>query len=139
MSIAVVDAAMVVDLICNFPAAEPFRGALESAETLAAPAHLDAEVLSALGRLARAGWTGSPPVTLSMWPWRCRSTQLSSPLTGAFGEELQGSSPWPNPTTDVGYYLPVGEPMRRIRPTAAFPSSDAGGLAPHLHTLATAT
>ncbi len=55
MSIAVVDAATVVDLICDFPAAEPYRGALASARAVAAPAHLDAEVLSALGRLKRAG------------------------------------------------------------------------------------
>ncbi len=55
MSIAVVDAATVVDLICDFPAAGSYRGALASAEAVAAPAHLDAEVLSALGRLKRAG------------------------------------------------------------------------------------
>lgn len=55
MSIVVVDAATVVDLLCDFPAAEPFRGALASADAVAAPAHLDAEVLSALGRLKRAG------------------------------------------------------------------------------------
>jgi predicted nucleic acid-binding protein len=52
---AVVDAATVVDLICNFPAAEPFRSALASATSVAAPAHMDAEVLSALARLQRAG------------------------------------------------------------------------------------
>lgn len=46
---------MVVDLICDFPAAEVFRGALASADAVAAPAHLDAEVLSALGRLKRDG------------------------------------------------------------------------------------
>lgn len=55
MSIAVVDAATVVDLLCNLPAADRFRGALASATAVAAPAHLDAEVLSALGRLERAG------------------------------------------------------------------------------------
>jgi predicted nucleic acid-binding protein len=55
LSIAVVDAATVVDLICDFPAAEPYREALASATAVAAPAHLDAEVLSALGRLKRAG------------------------------------------------------------------------------------
>jgi len=55
LRIAVVDAATVVDLICDFPAAEPFRGALASATAVAAPAHLDAEVLSAMGRLERAG------------------------------------------------------------------------------------
>ncbi|MGI8945425.1 MAG: PIN domain-containing protein [Thermoleophilaceae bacterium] len=55
MSIAVVDAAIVVDLVCDFPAAEPFRSAVAGATAVAAPAHLDAEVLSALGRLQRAG------------------------------------------------------------------------------------
>lgn len=55
MSIAVVDAATVVDLICGFPAAQHYRDALASATSVAAPAHLDAEVLSALGRLRRAG------------------------------------------------------------------------------------
>lgn len=55
MTIAVVDAALVVDLICNFPAAQPYRGVLASAEAVAAPAHLDAEVLSALSRLEQAG------------------------------------------------------------------------------------
>jgi predicted nucleic acid-binding protein len=54
-TIAVVDASLVVDLICELPAAEPFRGRLHAATAVAAPAHLDAEVLSALGRLNRAG------------------------------------------------------------------------------------
>jgi predicted nucleic acid-binding protein len=61
LSIAVVDAATVVDLICDFPAAEPFRGAIASADAMAAPAHLDAEVLSALGRLKRAGQLARGP------------------------------------------------------------------------------
>lgn len=60
MSIAVVDAATVVDLICDFPAAELYRDAIVSAEAVAAPAHLDAEVLSALGRLNRAGQLTRP-------------------------------------------------------------------------------
>jgi len=55
LTIAVVDAATVVDLICDLPAAEPYRHHLVMADTVAAPAHLDAEVLSALGRLKRAG------------------------------------------------------------------------------------
>lgn len=50
-----VDAATVVDLICDLPAAEPFRRHLAEAGAVAAPAHLDAEVLSALGRLKGAG------------------------------------------------------------------------------------
>ncbi len=55
MTIAVIDAAVVVDLICDLPAADPFRRHLAAAGAVAAPAHLDAEVLSALGRLKRAG------------------------------------------------------------------------------------
>lgn len=55
MTIAVVDAAVVVDLVCGFPAAEPYRSALARADAIAAPAHLDSEVLFALGRLKRAG------------------------------------------------------------------------------------
>lgn len=55
MTVVVVDAALVVDLICDFPAAEPYHEPLADASALAAPAHLDAEVLSALARLKRAG------------------------------------------------------------------------------------
>lgn len=60
MSIAVVDAAMVVDLICDLPAADPYRAALADATAVAAPAHIDAEVLSALARLQRAGQLSRP-------------------------------------------------------------------------------
>ena len=55
MTVAVVGAAPVVDLICDFPAVEPFRRTLASATAVATPAHLDAEVLSALACLQRAG------------------------------------------------------------------------------------
>ncbi len=55
MSVVVVDASVVVDLICDFPAAEGYREMLASTDAVAAPAHLDAEVFSALGRLQRAG------------------------------------------------------------------------------------
>lgn len=51
----VVDAATVVDLICGFPAGESCRDVLQASGAIAAPAHVDAEVLSALGRLQRAG------------------------------------------------------------------------------------
>lgn len=53
--VVVVDAAVVVDLICDFAAAEGYREVLASAHAVTAPAHLDAEVLSALGRLQCAG------------------------------------------------------------------------------------
>lgn len=55
MSIVVVDATAVVDFICDLPPAGPYRSRLAAAGALATPAHLDAEVLSALGRLKRAG------------------------------------------------------------------------------------
>lgn len=60
MSTVVVDAATVVDLICDLPAGEPFRAHLRAATAVAAPAHLDAEVLSAFGRLTRAGQLTRP-------------------------------------------------------------------------------
>lgn len=50
MTIAVVDAATVVDLICDLPPGETYRSRLLAAEAVAALAHLDAEVLSALPR-----------------------------------------------------------------------------------------
>jgi predicted nucleic acid-binding protein len=53
--VVVVDTAAVVDLICGFPAADAYRSQLVEASAVAAPAHLDAEVLLALGRLKRAG------------------------------------------------------------------------------------
>jgi predicted nucleic acid-binding protein len=58
--IVVVDAALVVDLICRFPAADRYRDTLREATAVAAPAHLDAEVLSALSRLLRAGELARP-------------------------------------------------------------------------------
>ncbi len=51
---AVVDASVVVDLLAGTERATPARDHL-SGTVLHAPAHLDAEVLSALGRLNRSG------------------------------------------------------------------------------------
>ena len=50
----VVDASALVDLLLGSPLGEPVRRRLEG-HHLHAPGHLDAEVLSALGRLHRAG------------------------------------------------------------------------------------
>lgn len=50
----VVDASAIVELLCGTELAEAVRERL-SDERLLAPAHIDAEVLSALGRLQRAG------------------------------------------------------------------------------------
>jgi predicted nucleic acid-binding protein len=51
---AVVDASLVVDLVLGGSAAAPLAERLD-ALVLHAPAHIDAEVLSAIGRLHRAG------------------------------------------------------------------------------------
>jgi predicted nucleic acid-binding protein len=50
----VVDASAMVDLLVGSPLGDPVRQRLEGHQ-LHAPAHLDAEVLSALGRLHRGG------------------------------------------------------------------------------------
>jgi len=50
----VVDASAMVDLLVGSPLGDPVRRRLEHHQ-LHAPAHLDAEVLSALGRLHRGG------------------------------------------------------------------------------------
>ena len=54
MSELVVDASAFVDVLISAPAARPVTERLRG-HRLHAPAHFDAEVLSALGRLARAG------------------------------------------------------------------------------------
>ncbi len=50
----VVDASVVVEVLRRSPRGDAVAARMRGA-TLAAPAHLDAEVLSALGRLVRAG------------------------------------------------------------------------------------
>lgn len=55
MTTFVVDAAAVVDMICALPPARPVREELQRATSVAAPAHIDAEVMSALGRRTRNG------------------------------------------------------------------------------------
>lgn len=55
MTLAVVDAAAVVDLLCGFASAGRVEAAMQAASGLATPAHLDAEAFSALTRLERAG------------------------------------------------------------------------------------
>lgn len=61
-SAAVVDASALVDLYANTPLAAAVRERLHGLE-LHAPAHVDAEVLSALGRLNRAGVLTTDHVT----------------------------------------------------------------------------
>jgi predicted nucleic acid-binding protein len=55
MTIAVIDAAALVDLLCRFPAAPGVEAAMRAASEVVSAAHLDAEVYSALSRLHRAG------------------------------------------------------------------------------------
>jgi predicted nucleic acid-binding protein len=54
VQLLVVDASVVVEVLRRSPRGDVVAARMRGA-TLAAPAHLDAEVLSALGRLARAG------------------------------------------------------------------------------------
>jgi len=54
MSSVVLDASAAVELLLRTPAGRKAEAALRS-HRVAVPAHFDAEVLSALGRLARAG------------------------------------------------------------------------------------
>ncbi len=59
---AVVDASALIDLLAGLPAATAIDARLDGV-ALHAPAHMDAEVLSALGRLARAGSMSVAEVT----------------------------------------------------------------------------
>jgi predicted nucleic acid-binding protein len=51
----VIDASAVIDVVCDLGESIRVQAALERDDAVFAPAHLDAEVLSALGRLTRAG------------------------------------------------------------------------------------
>lgn len=65
MTVAVLDASAAVELLLGTAAGDRTDRALRG-ETIAAPAHFDAEVLSALGRLAREGEPGEERVELSI-------------------------------------------------------------------------
>jgi predicted nucleic acid-binding protein len=55
LHVAVVDASALVELLLGSVAGRAVERELRRREALSAPAHVDAEVLSALGRLARSG------------------------------------------------------------------------------------
>lgn len=55
MTVCVVDAAAVVDLLCHYPAGEDVKATMRRVAEVIAPAHLDAEVFQAFARLQRAG------------------------------------------------------------------------------------
>ena len=61
----VVDASVVVEVLRRSPRGDAVGARLRAA-TLAAPAHLDAEVLSALGRLVRAGHAEAAEVSRAL-------------------------------------------------------------------------
>ncbi len=61
----VVDASAIVEVLRRSERGDRVAGRMRGA-TLAAPAHLDAEVLSALGRLARAGSVDGDAVDRSL-------------------------------------------------------------------------
>ena len=54
MSLVVLDASAAVELLLRTPAGSRAQAALRG-QQVAVPAHFDAEVFSALGRLVRAG------------------------------------------------------------------------------------
>lgn len=60
--VVVIDASVMVDLLAGQERAEAAEAALSNVR-MVAPAHLDAEVLSAIGRLQRAGILTSRQVT----------------------------------------------------------------------------
>ena len=62
---AVVDASLLVDVLAATELAERARRALAGV-VMHAPAHLDAEVLGALGRLERAGFVAAPAVSAAL-------------------------------------------------------------------------
>lgn len=65
MAVAVLDASAAVELLLGTAVGRRTDQALRG-ETIAAPAHFDAEVLSALGRLSREGEAGEERVELSL-------------------------------------------------------------------------
>lgn len=78
MTAVVIDAAATVDLICDLPPAARIREELRTATSISAPAHMDAEVLSALGRRVRSGELRDPSERITVladfgayrWPLR---------------------------------------------------------------------
>lgn len=83
----VVDASALVDVLLGTAHAAPVRARLRDT-VWHAPAHLDAEILSALGRLSRAGRIGEPDVLerlalLGSMP--VRRELLPALLPGAWG------------------------------------------------------
>lgn len=64
-ALLVVDASVVVEVLRGSPRGDAVAGAMRGA-TLAAPAHVDVEVLSALGRLVRASEVAPPAVTRAL-------------------------------------------------------------------------
>jgi predicted nucleic acid-binding protein len=51
----VIDASAMVDVVCEFPGGDHARSVVTGGDAVFAPAHIDAEAMSALGRLHRAG------------------------------------------------------------------------------------
>ena len=82
----VLDASAIVDLLLDAPTAEAIRRRMRGNE-LHAPAHFDAEVLSALGRLHRDGHLSPTDVSVRLELLQrlpVRRHQLSQLLTGAW-------------------------------------------------------
>ncbi|MDE0115892.1 MAG: type II toxin-antitoxin system VapC family toxin [bacterium] len=82
----VLDASAIVDMLLEAPTTEAIRQRMRGSE-LHAPAHFDAEVLSALGRLHRDGHLSSSEVSTRLnlvQRLPIRRHELSPLLTGAW-------------------------------------------------------
>jgi predicted nucleic acid-binding protein len=87
----VVDASVIVDLLAETSLADAAHAALDNCR-LRAPAHIDAEVLSALGRMQRAGLLTAARATEAVR--KCAETPIErEPLPGLIaGAWNRGSS-----------------------------------------------
>jgi predicted nucleic acid-binding protein len=92
MTRLVVDASAIVEVLLDTPHAQAVSGTLRGADIVHAPAHVDSEVLSALGRIHRAGGVAADAVRRLVAGFAEASIQrhpLAPLLRGAW--ELRGN------------------------------------------------
>lgn len=109
----VIDASVIVDLLAETSMAEAAHAALDD-RRLFAPAHIVAEVLSALGRLQRAGLLTAPRAMKAVrlcaaMPVDRTPCPACSPERGTGGRAFDGAmlSMWSLPRAPTGDSSPV--------------------------------